>query len=113
MKISQKGASAERMYAPVEKVFFNQFRNHTGDGFKDRDLDGKLPDYRAIGTCWDNKRHLFNFKTDFKEKHMTQTGMSSNVGSLWSNGLVVNLYHELNLSSFWGQSNEHQELLGT
>ena len=44
---------------------------------------------------------------------MTQTGMSSTVGSVWSNGLVVNLYHELNLSSFWGQSDEHQELMGT
>ena len=45
--------------------------NHRKDGVKNRDLDGKLPEKRALGICWDTERDTFKFQIDFEEKQMT------------------------------------------
>ena len=49
----------------------------------DRDLDGKLPEKRALAICWDIERETFNFQIDLKEKPMTQRGILSIVTSIY------------------------------
>ena len=44
--------------------------NHRKDDVKNRDLDGKLPEERALGICWDTERDTFKFQIDLKEKQM-------------------------------------------
>ena len=35
--------------------------NHRKDGVKNRDLDGKLPEEKALGICRDTERDIFRF----------------------------------------------------
>ena len=35
--------------------------NHRKDGVKNRDPDGKLPEEKASGICWDTERDTFRF----------------------------------------------------
>ena len=57
--------------------------NHRKDSVKNRDLDGKLPEERVLGICWDIERDTFRFQSDLKEKPMTQRGMLSIVSSIY------------------------------
>ena len=57
--------------------------NHRKDGVKNRDLDGKLPEERALGICLDTEKDTFKFRIDLKEKPMTQRGMLSIVSSVY------------------------------
>ena len=57
--------------------------NHRKDCVKNKDLDGKLPEERALGICWDTERDTFKFQIDLKEKPMTQRGMLSVVSSIY------------------------------
>ena len=57
--------------------------NHRKDGVKNRGLDGKLPEERALGICLDTEKDTFKFRIDLKEKPMTQRGMLSIVSSVY------------------------------
>ena len=58
-------------------------KNQRKDGVKNRDLDGKLPEERALGIYWDIERDTFKFQIDIKEKPMTRRGMLSIVSSIY------------------------------
>ena len=64
-------------------VLKSVLENHRKDGVKKRDLDGKLPEERALGICWDAERYIFKFQIDIKEEPMTRRGMLSIVSSIY------------------------------
>ena len=64
--------------------------NYRKDIVKNKDLDGKLPEERALGICWDTERDTFKFQIDIKEKPITRRGMLSIVSSVYDPlGLVA------------------------
>ena len=82
---------------PTEKGVFNSVPpNHWTDSVKNNDTDGKLPEERLSGICWDIERNSFKFKTDFKEKSIIRRGCKIsckfNIWPTWICGTFCHKY---------------------
>ena len=65
-------------------------KHHRKYGVENQDLNGKLPEERELGICWDIERDAFKFQIDLKEKPMTRRKMLSIVSSIYNPlGFVV------------------------
>ena len=56
---------------------------HRRSGVKNTDLDGSLPEERALGIYWDIDKDTFKFKINLTEKSITRRRMLSIISSIY------------------------------
>ena len=56
---------------------------HRRSGVKNVDLDGSLPEERALGIYWDIDKDIFKFKINLTEKPITRRGILSIISSIY------------------------------
>ena len=45
------------------------------EGVKDKNLSGDLPNYKALGICWNIEKDTFSFKINLGRKPITKRGL--------------------------------------